>query len=339
MNEHKILIGNAFNLIKDLDDKSIDCVMTSPPYWGLRDYDHPNQFGHEETPEEYIEKLVNFFDDVKDKLKDKGTCWVNLGDTYSGGQPGQGGTGKKSYMHKNQIKESQHFNKIKINYNLPSKCVCMIPERFAWEMIRHGWLLRNKIIWHKPNHMPESVTDRFTKSYEYLFFFVKQNKYDFDLDVVRERHKTGTRTGFNLSHGYTDGIHGKNPGDVCKTKSEILRDTNKNIHHQDGYVGDNPKGKNPGDIWSINTKPYPGSHFAVFPLELIEKPILAGCLVDGVVLDPFGGSGTVAEFCSNNHRNSITFELNEDYKNLIEERLKLKPNEDGVYIKRNFEDW
>ena len=190
MNEHKVLIGNAFDLIKTLDDKSIDCVMTSSPYWGLRNYGHPDQLGQEDTPEEFIDKLVLFFDDVKDKLKDTGTCWINLGDSYSN----SGGSGNNSENHKQfgKVINQGTAQKPKRVKNLPSKCACMVPERFAWSMIEHGWVLRNKIIWYKKNHMPESVVDRFTKSYEYIFFFVKQGEYDFDLDVVRESHKTNT---------------------------------------------------------------------------------------------------------------------------------------------------
>ena len=319
MNEHKVLIGNSFDLIKTLDDKSIDCVMTSPPYWGLRDYGHPDQLGQEETPEEFINKLVSFFDDVKEKLKDEGTCWINLGDSYSN----SGGSGNKPENHKQfgKIINQGTSQKPKRVKNLPSKCTCMIPERFAWQMIEHGWILRNKIIWHKPNHMPEPVIDRFTKSYEDVFFFVKQGKYNFDLDAVREPHKVGgTR--------------------YCKNDG-------KSIMHQEGrknsgidYIMEsNPLGKNPGDVWEINTKPYPGSHFAVFPIELVKKPILSGCPENGWTLDPFGGSGTVAEFCSQNNRNSITFELNEDYKKLIEKRLNLKEDEKGVYKNKTFSDW
>jgi len=318
MNEHKVLIGNSFDLIKTLDDKSIDCVMTSPPYWGLRDYGHPDQLGQEETPEEFINKLVSFFDDVKEKLKDKGTCWINLGDSYSN----SGGSGNNPENHKQFGKvinqgTNQKPKKVK---SLPSKCACMIPERFAWTMIEHGWILRNKIIWHKLNHMPESVTDRFTKSYEHVFFFVKQGKYDFDLDVIRESHKTTS-------------------GNTASRKITQAQTYSKTSCFSGGDTEYHSLGKNPGDVWEINTSPYPNAHFAVFPIELVKKPILSGCPENGFVLDPFGGSGTVAEFCSQNNRNSITFELNEDYKQLIEKRLNLKEVDEGVYKNKTFSDW
>ena len=264
-----IKIGDSRELIHKLDNSSIDCIMTSPPYYGLRDYGHDNQIGLEKTPEEYLNKLVGLFSDIQTKLKDSGNCFVNIGDTYSGSGKGAGSAGSK---------ESWTFDRRPaINENLPAKCLCMIPERFAWQMIETGWILRNKIIWYKPNHMPESVTDRLTKSYEVVYHFVKSQKYYYDLDAIRDPYK---------------------------------------IQESDN----NPLGKNPGDVWQINTHPYPEAHFAVYPIELIRKPILAGCPVGGIVLDPFGGSGATAEFCRKNQRNCILFELNPDYESLIKER-------------------
>lgn len=268
----KINIGDCRNLIHDLDDNSIDCVMTSPPYWGLRDYGHEDQIGLEETPEQFLDNLVGLFSNIKDKLKVSGNCFVNLGDTY----------GK-------------------------DKSMCMIPERFAWQMIESGWILRNKIIWYKPNHMPESVTDRLTKSYEVVYHFTKSQKYFYDLDAIREPHKENSLKRW------------KKGGEIV----EKTKGWDENSSHVGLRAASNPlneKGKNPGDVWHINTKPYSKAHFAVYPLELVRRPILAGCPVGGVVLDPFGGSGTTAEFCRKNQRDCIIMELNPEFKPLIEGR-------------------
>lgn len=364
-----IQIGDCRKLIHDLTDASIDCIMTSPPYWGLRDYGHSDQIGLEKTPEEYLKTMLDFFDDVKLKLKDEGNCFVNLGDSYSGSKVGNtNGVYADRIDEKKAYATTRSFKKNKSN--LPSKCLCMIPERFAWGMIERGWILRNSIIWAKPNHMPESVTDRLTKSHEVIYHFVKQQKYYYDLDAIREPHKESSmeryqrplkvggvkhagKQGFEIysgndwkPEGYSRKFEGANDaesfgsprartqrkGAEYKGKwkneqymNEIQRRINEaranGIPHDEAL--NHPKGKNPGDVWYIPTAPYPGSHFATFPIELIRRPILAGCPVGGTVLDPFGGSGTVGEFCRYNDRNAILFELNLRYKKLIEDRAVL----------------
>lgn len=292
-----IRIGDCRQLIHSLTDESVDMVMTSPPYWGLRDYGHPYQIGLEATPEEYLKTMLDFFDGVKMKLKAEGNCFVNLGDTYSGSGNGYGSIEPKNIA----LCKSGARNKPMKNNNLPAKCLCMIPQRFAWGMIERGWILRNEIIWSKPNHMPESVTDRLTKAHEVIYHFVKQQKYYYNLDAIR-RHD-------NLTGG------GHSERKITKImnfgKTSCFNKNGNQIHKN---------GANPGDVWSITTQPYPESHFAVFPLELVRRPILAGCPIGGTVLDPFGGSGTVGEFCRHNDRNAILFELNPEYKRLIEER-------------------
>jgi DNA modification methylase len=396
----EIKIGDSRQLIHELEDNSVDCVMTSPPYWALRDYGHNDQIGMEDTPEDYLNNMLNLFNDIKTKLKNTGNCFVNLGDTYASNTKGSGGTDKQ------QINGSdrQHFNSLNVKSNLPNKCMCMIPERFAWGMIQNGWILRNKIVWYKPNHMPEPVTDRLTKSYEMIYHFTKSQKYYYDLDAIREPHITQEKrpSGMVRSQNYNGKYKGStiNPeisssprartqrqysvveriNDVVeyrknlpelidlkkylnkyKAQSNLTIDNienifgNKSPHHwlngecypsSEDWIKlktilnfddmydivmttlyqkksdkiNNPKGKNPGDMWAINTKPYSEAHFAVYPLELVKKPILAGCPVGGTVLDPFGGSGTTAEFCRNNDRNCIIFELNPEYEKLIKKR-------------------
>jgi DNA modification methylase len=366
-----IQIGDSRKLIHGLTDKSIDCVVTSPPYWGLRDYGHPDQIGLEKTPEKYLKKLLDFFDDVKLKLKDEGNCFVNLGDSYFG-SGGAGGDYNKGGIREGQPKYKQGTFKHKY---LKSKSLVMIPQRFAWGMIERGWILRNEIIWVKPNHMPESVTDRLTKSHEVIYHFVKQSKYYYDIDVIRESHKDSSmeryqrplkmggakhagKKGFEIYSGNDwkpEGYSGKfdDANDAESFGSPRARTQRKGAEYkgkwkEDGkymneiqrrinetrangvphdFALNHPKGKNPGDIWYIPTAPYPESHFATFPLELIRRPILAGCPMGGTVLDPFAGSGTVGEFCRSNERNAILFELNPEYIKLIKERAMINTPE------------
>ena len=351
-----IIIGDCRIEIPKLEDQSIDCIMTSPPYWGLRDYGHSNQLGLESTPEEYLKNMLHVFELVKPKLKDVGNCFVNLGDTYSSTRwsDSPSTTGKS-------LKCSDVV--IKKEHNLPEKCLCMIPQRFAWGMIEHGWLLRNEIIWHKPNHMPESVTDRLTKSHEVIYHFAKQGKYYYDLDAIREpfaessikritqpnvMNQTGGKKQTDLRgdpisgnasrcnkmvqslakkyDGKFDGNSNHEEFGSPRTRTQRKVDATAEHFIKKGSGGntnlpaENSNGKNPGDVWQINTRPYSEAHFAVFPIELIRRPILTGCPVGGMVLDPFGGSGTVAEFCRHNERECTVIELNDEYKSLIKER-------------------
>jgi DNA modification methylase len=306
-----VQIGDSRELVHNLEDESIDCVMTSPPYWGLRDYGHGNQIGSEPTPGEYLSNLISIFSNIRLKLKETGNCFVNLGDTYYNGSqpPGTKVQGNPEY-NKNRPSREATKTPSRNEMDFPTKSLCMIPERFAWEMIQRGWILRNKIIWHKPNPMPESVTDRLTKTYEVIYHFTKSQKYYYDLDSIREPHKENSMKGISQNVDHQQGSY-RGIGGTYKTNGPMKAVCN-------------PSGKNPGDVWSINTKPYSKAHFAVYPLELVRKPILAGCPVGGTVLDPFGGSGTTAEFCRKNERDCIIFELNPEYEPLIQERAMTK---------------
>lgn len=369
---------DALEGLKKLDDESVDCVMTSPPYWQARDYGVEGQMGLESSFNEYLQKLLEIFDEVKRVLKKKGTCWINLGDCYGGSST------QASYA--NWSKGPRSILPKNMNY-LPKKghvrgrfdkCCLGIPERFMLAMIDRRWTLRNKIIWHKPNHMPSSVKDRFTNSWEYLFFFTKYKHYHFDLDAVRQPHKCLQRRniqmpamaterpshhpqGRRLPPGPRDpqACHprGKNPGDywtlVAETRplGAILGHTGAvKVPGGSGWVGHpkggeariirerdprwlSPAGKNPGDSWEISTRPNPvpapipgagaGAHFAVYPEQLCEQPIKAGCPKDGLVLDPFMGSGTTAVVAKRLGRNFIGFELNGNYVKLARQRLKV----------------
>lgn len=251
---NEILVGDAREKLKELPKNSVDMAMTSPPYWGLRDYGVEDQIGLEETPEKYVENLMKIFSELKRVLKPTGTFYLNIDDTYSGLGRGAWDEGDE------KAKESYNFNSgeapVRIN-DLPDKCMSMVPERVAMALIQDGWILRNKIIWDKPNPMPESVKDRFSTGYEFVYMFSLQKDYYFDLDAVREPHKNSTKKRNEYPHS------GGGPYAVQREREpgEFM----------------NVRGKNPGDVWEISTKGFKDAHFAVYPKELTEKPIKAGC--------------------------------------------------------------
>jgi len=300
LNPNQILCGDSFELIKQLPEEFIDCIITSPPYWAMRDYGNKKQLGLESDFKNYVNKLCDFFDDAKRVLKSTGTCWVNLGDTYytrSGG----------SFLN-DQLTSQDRIKKLGINKAnsvrgkglLEDKNLTLVPLRFAIEMQNRGWIIRNVIIWHKPNCMPCSVKDRFTVDFEYLFFFVKSKKYFFNQQ--RESHKQSSieRTKHNWN------------GHREKGSSFSEMNIKKMCH---------PDGRNKRCVWKISTKSFKGEHFAVYPPELIEVPIKAGCPEGGIVLDPFIGSGTTAMVCRKLNRNYIGFDLNKKYCKIARERV------------------
>ena len=301
----------------------------------------------------YIEHLTKVFSEAKRVLKKKGTLWLNMGDTYWGGK------GKSGYPlpHKEDERYKQGKT-LQHGYQVPgymemrpadgkhdfiqSKCLCMIPERLAWSLIQDGWILRNKIIWFKPNSMPSSARDRFSNRWEYIFLFSKSRKYYFDLDAIREPHHEDSierkKRGVGPDHKYADkpkygGGEGLNkPRVSLKDKRKGLNIPGQlphGIHRKrhSGYFGEdgeylvNPLGKNPGDHWVITTQPYSDSHFAVFPEKLCEKPVKAGCPEGGIVLDPFAGVGTVLYVAKQLRRRFIGIEIKKEYCNLSKKRL------------------
>lgn len=282
--------------------KAQTCV-TSPPYYGLRDYGHDGQIGLEETPEEYIAAMVEVFRCVKDVLTDDGTLWLNIGDSYYNYRPGKGqALVKQTVANSDQDLPqtcARRGNKLD---GLKEKDLIGIPWMLAFALRADGWYLRQDIIWHKPNPMPESVQDRCTKAHEYIFLLSKSPKYYYDIDSIKEE---AINAG-NLS----DSFKGKQGG--------------ANYQAQSGGEGSDKKIydlKNKRSVWTVTTKPYEGAHFAVFPTELIEPCILAGAPVGGVVLDPFMGSGTTAQVAQNLGRQYLGCELNKDYKPLQDKRL------------------
>ena len=313
--KNTILQGDSLEVLKTLEGESVDCVVTSPPYWNLRDYGVVGQLGLEPTFQEYIQKLCDIFDGVRRVLKSSGTCFVNLGDTY--------GTG--SGKDENRVHAKQGSLKGWIGgrdgVRGYEKSLLMIPERFAIAMSERGWKVRNKIIWHKKNAMPSSVVDRLSNKYELVYFFSKSNKYVFDLDSIRIPYETDEKRpdGVVRARGY--GYNTKQG-----TKQREMEESSRRFGHRRPPKATteyqrNPKGKNPGDVWTLTLQTHPEKHIAMFPEKLIRPMILAGCPDGGVVLDPFSGAGTTALVARKTGRNFIGIELNKEYIKMSEKRL------------------
>ena len=368
---NKIYQGSCLNWLKDIDNGSIDCVVTSPPYWALRDYqtepeiwdgdkncehewgskiitlthksgeknpgkeswykdkgasdDKGNQFcskcnawkgslGLEPTFDLYVKHLCDIFDEVKRVLRKDGTCWVVLGDTYSGSGCGTNDyrTEKsKSIQGKGKNRNLYKTGGIaqKITNVVQAKSLLQIPSRFAIMMTDHGWILRNEIIWYKPNAMPSSVKDRFTVDFEKVFFFVKNKKYYFEQQFEKAASE-GPRGGALYNDtGWFRGAHGKEPW--------------KGERSNDWHI----KGRNKRCVWQIATKPFEEAHFAVFPPTLVEPMIQAGCPENGIVLDPFMGSGTTGLVAKKLGRNFIGIELNPNYVEIANRRIRELPQQ------------
>lgn len=307
---NQIICGDAKEVLAQLPAESIDCVVTSPPYWALRDYGVQGQLGLESSFAEYIDKLCSVFDEVRRVLKPTGTCWVNLGDTYGGSGTGAEYTNRskeKTSLLPNDLSFLPKVAHLRGKYD---KCLLEIPARFAIEMINRGWILRNEIIWHKPNVLPSSARDRFTVDYEKLFFFVKNQKYYFAQQFEELRDKKRLLRPMVNPEGKRKRIYGDqfvatiNPKTAEASRERILE-----------------RGRNKRCVWLIAPKPFSGNHFAVYPPELVATPIKAGCPEGGLVLDPFIGSGTTALVARQLGRNFIGIDLNPEYIKMAEKRL------------------
>jgi len=276
---NNILVGHSLKNLSNIPSESVDCIVTSPPYYGQRDYNVDGQIGNEKTPEEYIDNLTKIFSECKRVLKDSGTLWLNLGDKYSNGN------------------------------------LLGMPWRVAIALQADGWVLRNDIIWQKPNAMPHSAKNRLTPDHEYIFFFTKKSKgYFYDQDAIREQHVTfskeskmkGGRNHFGKKGGTPE--NGKNKG-------------NSNLHDARWDQAFHPKGRNKRTVWSISLSKFRGAHFAVFPEKLVEPCILAGCPKNGLVMDPFFGAGTTGCVALRNERNYLGLEINTEYAEIAKVRL------------------
>lgn len=314
-----IYTGDALKILKTLPSDSVNCVVTSPPYYGLRDYGVAEQIGLEPLPEMYIAKLTATFAEVRRVLRDDGTLWLNLGDSYYGS-----GKGAASYP-KNAKRYKQGTNRgtvdcpnTIISPPCPAKNLMGIPWRVAFALQANGWNLRQDIIWAKPNPMPESVTDRCTKSHEYIFLFSKCRNYYFNSEAISEpvadatlaRCKQENQDGSARAQArYGGKKYTENPDTFFRTKSGGIYD-----------AGDGRRNKR--SVWTVSTVPFKDAHFATFPPELIRPCILAGCPVGGTVLDPFFGSGTTGVVCLENDRSYIGIDINPDYVAIAKRRIE-----------------
>jgi DNA modification methylase len=281
-----IRVGDSLSVLRRMDTESVDCVVTSPPYWGLRDYGVDGQLGLERTPEEYVSNMVAVFHEVRRVLRNDGTCWINIGDSYA--------TGRMSNA-------------------LKPKDLVGIPWRLAFALQADGWYLRADIIWHKPNPMPESVTDRPAKGHEYLFLLAKSERYFYDADAIKEAYAESSlqRLATPIQDVRTGVV-----GGLRKQGEHGLRDAPTR------QLAANPNGRNKRTVWTVATRPFKDAHFATFPPKLIEPCILAGCRKGGLVLDPFNGAGTTGLVSVEHGRRYIGIELNREYARMSRARIK-----------------
>ena len=334
----KILHGDCRETLKTLPDSSVHCCVTSPPYFGLRDYGCEDQIGLEQTPDAFVEELVAVFREVKRVLRNDGTLWLNLGDSYAaqrggtempaetlaGGKNGKSkdlsayrGRGFSEKMLTGQESAPSRDNPVAHRnaraFGLKHKDLIGIPWRVAFALQADGWYLRQDIIWHKPNPMPESVQDRCTKAHEYIFLLSKSARYHYDHTAIMEPAQYGEQ---HAKKTTSWGTNRKHPN-----KANTAEYAFKGDNHTSSKMADGSFGRNRRSVWTVTTKPYSGAHFATFPPDLIEPCILAGCPRGGTVVDPFGGSGTTAQVAMENNRNAILCELNGEYIDLIKKRL------------------
>lgn len=348
----KILEGNVLETLKDLPDCSVQCVVTSPPYYGLRDYGMEGQIGLEETPEAYVGNLVTVFRECRRVLKDDGVLWLNLGDSYWGGkgQSAHGGSDKQRARFERNESINRDYQEIgRHGWTAPKdgkhefikpKDLIGIPWMVAFALRNDGWYLRSEIIWNKPNPMPESMRDRPTKSHEQIFLFAKSSDYFYDYEAILEPAAYDGRkdTMMKGSKKYKDGSYlaNGNANSLSVKGRERWRFKNlqedgqqpNTIHERRaaGLKDEVYAVRNKRDVWTISTKPYSGAHFATYPTELIEPCILAGSRVGDTVLDPFNGSGTTGEVAIKHHRFYIGCEINPEYVKLAKKRLsKVQP--------------
>jgi DNA modification methylase len=316
MNETwQIIQGDARTL--NLPDGSINMCVTSPPYWGLRDYGHEGQLGLESTPEQYVENMVEVFREVKRVLRDDGTLWLNIGDSYArnaGPEESKLATTHTIGVGYKRVAENGGAPKKKNKppEGLKPKDLVGIPWMLAFALRADGWYLRQDIIWHKPNPMPESVTDRCTKAHEYLFLLSKSERYYYDAQSIKVAASQATLD--RNKYGFNSAFKGQFAGSPVEERWQEGRKIENPDFCKDGKA-------NKRSVWSVPTIPYRGAHFATFPPALIEPCILAGCPKGGTVLDPFGGSRTTAEVALKNGRSVVLNELNPEYIKLAEARI------------------
>jgi DNA modification methylase len=297
-----IYCGDCLEILKTLPTESVNCCVTSPPYYGLRDYGVSGQIGLEQSPNEYVAKIVDVFREVRRVLRVDATLWLNLGDSYAANR----GNGASGIGEKQKTNVGANLGKLVCPDGLKPKDLIGIPWRVAFALQADGWYLRQDIIWHKPNPMPESVKDRCTKAHEYMFLLSKSARYYYDAEAIAEPLVYPNETRRPLGSKGAWQIDGREQRENGGGKP------------YDGY----PSTRNKRSVWTIPTKPYKGAHFATFPPALVEPCILAGCPVGGTVIDPFFGSGTVGAVAVKHGREFVGIELNPKYIALAEKRIR-----------------
>ena len=319
MSTQRIIPGDCIAGLRTLPDASVHCCVTSPPYWGLRDYGHDQQIGLESTPEAYVARMVEVFRQVRRVLRDDGTLWLNLGDSYTGGKRGRDDGHRRNtfgVFEDGGAKQGHMAGTGKsrpVPIGMKPKDLVGIPWRVAFALQADGWWLRQDIIWHKPNPMPESVRDRCTKAHEYVFLLTKSERYFYDAEAIHEKSVD------------KESINGRRP-----RKHHALAEIDPTgfgatrlgfLNGRSNQAGTTYPTRNRRSVWTITTKPYSGAHFAVMPADLVEPCIKAGCPEGGTVLDPFAGSGTTLAVAAELGRNAIGCELTPDYIELAERRI------------------
>ncbi|QBQ11121.1 MULTISPECIES: site-specific DNA-methyltransferase [unclassified Pseudomonas] len=354
MKQHRVLIGDCIESMRTLPDKSVQMCVTSPPYYGLRDYGVEGQIGLEETPAEFIGRLVEVFREVRRVLRDDGTAWVNMGDSYAGSRCGGNsqsttGVGRDESVTAAKARRTAASRRRdnesvpRSDYAVPGfkpKDMMGMPWRLAFALQDDGWYLRQDIIWHKPNPMPESVRDRCTKAHEYIFLLSKSAKYYYDQAPILEPCSPNTHN--RLSQDVLSQIGSERANGGAKSNGNMKAVARKSNgvgwgHGTDseerarGRIKDNdsmnpalavmPTERNKRSVWTVPTHSFKGAHFATFPPDLIRPCVLAGAPLGGIVLDPFGGAGTTAVVAMQEGRRSILCELNPEYAAMAERRI------------------
>ncbi|MFX0291255.1 DNA-methyltransferase [Pseudomonas aeruginosa] len=328
---HEIRVGDCLDALRAMPDQSFHCCITSPPYFGLRDYGVDGQIGLEQTPSEFVARLVDVFREVRRVLRTDGTLWVNMGDSYS--------SGGRTWRAPDRRHRGARAMDTRPDDGMKAKDLLGIPWRLAFALQDDGWYLRQDIIWHKPNPMPESVRDRCTKAHEYLFLLSKSPRYHFDQDAIAEPLAPASvarlaQDGWDAQHG-SDRVPGKTNGAMKavggrrskrnsfarETKSSAGTHGQKAQHRPDRPDIDYSATRNKRSVWTVPTAGFKGAHFATFPPDLIRPCVLAGAPRGGLVLDPFGGAGTTALVAMQEGRRSVLLELNPEYASIARHRL------------------
>ena len=342
----RILHGDCRDVLKTLADESVNCVVTSPPYFGLRDYGVDGQIGLEATPDAFVAELVAVFREVRRVLRKDGTCWVNLGDSYVSSPPGNkkplkdadGAYTRRMALQTGHGEDREAIWACGLSTGLPHKSLIGMPWRVAFALQADGWILRQDIIWAKPNPMPESVQDRCTKSHEYVFLLSKSPRYHYDADAIAEPVTASTVARLAQDVEAQEGSH-RVPGKTNGAMKAVGRAAgNKSHKYVDQYEAEESEQhrtkaglmkvadvaydtRNARSVWTIATQPFSEAHFATFPPELAERCIKAGCPVGGTVLDPFFGAGTTGLVADRLQRDCIGIELNPAYAEIARNRI------------------